>query len=400
MALTQNAPDWSQRLAVPVGGLGGGAIAAIMAQSEAHGVIKLSGGLPDPAMFPAARVAAVTAQLMTTDPVTAMQYSPTRGLAGVRDAIACWRETTGDRRPGDDELMVTSGGIDALGLLARSFVEPGDVVVVEAPTYLGAIMAFRGQHADIRTVPMDEDGLDVDALATMLATGIRPKLLYTIPDHHNPTGISLSARRRRELVELSRRHGVLIVEDVAYRDLSFSGDRENSLWSLAPDAVVQIGTFSKIFFPGVRLGWAAGPPSVVDAMITAKQNTDQCAGALGQQLAAEMLRSGELERHLVRLRQNYASRWATMLGALEERMPPGVTWTVPAGGFFTWLSTPEAVDTTALADRAAAAGVLYVPGPLFDAAGRFRQHLRLSFSCAGLSDLAEGVARLAALVAS
>src|SRR4029453_19230292 len=189
--------------------------------------------------------------------------------------------------PREDELLVTSGGIDALELVSKSFLDTGDVVVVEGPTYLGAIMAFRSFEADVVAVPMDGGGLQVDDLGGRLPAGLRPKLLYTIPDYQNPAGLTLAEDRRAELVELARRYGFLIVEDVAYRELGFRGDPPRIIWSLAPDVVVQAGTTSKTFFPGVRLGWAVGPASVVAQLVAAKQNTDQCAGALGQRLFGE-----------------------------------------------------------------------------------------------------------------
>src|SRR3954470_20827233 len=184
-------------------------------------------------------------------------------------------------------------------------------------------MAFAGFEAEVDGVTVDEDGLRIDELEQVLSSGARPKLLYVIPDHQNPTGLSLAADRRAALVELCRRYGVLLVEDVAYRDLGFDADAPPSLWSLGPDVVVQIGTFSKVFVPGVRLGWAVGPASVVGAMTAAKQNSDQCSGALGQLLMASFVADGHLDRNLVGARALYESLARTMLGALEEHMPDG-----------------------------------------------------------------------------
>jgi 2-aminoadipate transaminase len=294
--------------------------------------------------------------------------------------------------------MVTSGGIDALELLAKSLIDPGDVVLVEAPTYLGAIMGFEAYEADVRGVPMDDDGLDVDALEALLAAGLRPKLLYTIPDHQNPSGRQLSEQRRHALAALAQRYGVLVVEDVAYRELSFSGERATSLWTLAPDVVVQIGTFSKTFFPGVRLGWAVGPAALVGAMVVAKQNSDQCAGALGQRLLEEYLRGGHLDRQLIVSRSLYAGRCSAMLSALDALAPAEWRWTRPTGGFFCWLTAPPGTDTTELAIRARDAGVAFVPGAPFYPDGRGRTELRLSFSRATEQDIVEGIRRLAALL--
>ena len=366
----------------------GDGIAAILGLLANPDLISFAGGFPDPQTFPADRVAELAGELDSS----AFQYAPTHGLEGTRDAIAGRL----DRRPDDAELLVTSGGIEALELVSKSFLDRGDTVVVEAPTYLGAIMAFRSFEAEVHAVPLDGDGLDVDALATLLVGGLRPKLLYTIPDHQNPAGLTLSLERRKALVELARRYGFLIVEDVAYRELGFDGSAPESLWSMAPDVVVQAGTTSKTFFPGVRLGWAAGPPEVVAQLVSAKQNTDQCSGALGQRLFEEYVRRGWIDEQLAASRALYAEKCTLLLDALAASMPETVQWTTPRGGFFSWLTLP--CDATELAKRAADAGVAVVPGALFYPDGRGGSNLRLSFSMVDRSLIATGIEQLAALV--
>ena len=366
----------------------GDGIAAILGLLGNPDLISFAGGFPDPRTFPAERVAALIGEM----DASAFQYAPTQGLAGTRDAIASRLE----RRPDDAELLVTSGGIEALELVSKSFLDKGDAVVVEAPTYLGAIMAFRSFEAEVHSVPLDADGLDVDALASLLETGVRPKLLYTIPDYQNPAGVTLSAERRTALVELARHYGFLVVEDVAYRELGFDGTALPSVWSLAPDVVVQAGTTSKTFFPGVRLGWAVGPSEVVAQLVSAKQNTDQCSGALGQRLYEEYVRRGWIEEQLRASRALYAQKWTLLRDALQRVMPAGVEWTTPAGGFFTWLTLP--VDATEVARRAAEQNVGVVPGALFYADGSGANKLRLSFSMVDESLIATGIERLAPLV--
>jgi 2-aminoadipate transaminase len=366
----------------------GDGIAAILGLLGNPELISFAGGFPDPRTFPAERVAELAAEL----DVRAFQYAPTHGLAGAREVLAGRL----DRRPAEDELLVTSGGIEALELVAKSFLDRGDDVVVEAPTYLGAIMAFRSFEAVVHAVPVDEDGLDVDALAALLERGLRPKLLYTIPDHQNPAGVTLAAERRERLVELARRYGVLVVEDVAYRELGFDGTAPPSLWSLAPDVVVQAGTTSKTFFPGVRLGWAAGPADVVAQLVSAKQNTDQCAGALGQRLFEEYARRGWLDEQLARSRELYARKCALLLAALRSSMPESVRWTTPRGGFFSWLSGD--FDAAELARGAAEAGVAVVPGALFYPDGRGGDSVRLSFSMVDEAQIAPGVEILASFL--
>ncbi|HLI41652.1 MAG TPA: PLP-dependent aminotransferase family protein, partial [Streptosporangiaceae bacterium] len=283
---------------------------------------------------------------------------------------------------------------DCLELVARTFVDPGDAVVVEAPTYLGAIMAFRGHQADLHGVPMDGGGLRVDVLADMLSGGLRPKVLYTIPDHQNPTGLSLAAERRAAVAELARRYGFLIVEDVAYAELGFDGTAPRSLWSLAPEVTVQAGTFSKIFFPGVRLGWAAGPRQVIAQLTIAKQNSDQCAGALGQRMLEEYGRGGHLDRQLVASRALYARRAALMTRALAAHMPEGTTWTTPRGGFFSWVTVPAGIDTVRLAAAARERKVAYVPGRPFYPGRDGARQLRLAYSRVADDLIDEGIARL------
>ena len=390
--------DWTTSFARRTHTLGGGEITAILSLAGATDVITFSGGFPDPQTFPADVLGEIAGRLVANDAAVALQYSATEGIAGLRDYLTGRLETTQGRRPGDGELMVTSGGIDCMELVAKSLVDAGDAAVVEAPTYLGAIMAFRSYEADIHGVPMDDDGMRVDVLADMLGRGLRPKVLYTIPDHQNPTGLSLSPERRLALVELARRYRFLILEDVAYRELGFADTAPPSLWSMAPDVVIQAGTFSKTFFPGVRLGWAAAPPEVITQLVTAKQNSDQCSGALGQRMLEEYGRAGHLDRQLVASRALYERRAALMGQALAEHMPTGTTWTTPRGGFFTWVTAPDGIDTVALSAAARSRKVAYVPGqPFYPGQGGATQ-LRLAYSRVDDDLIGEGARRLGGLI--
>jgi 2-aminoadipate transaminase len=382
----------------------GEGLAAILALANVTDIISFSGGFPDPVTFPAAIVAELMADLASAGDASAMQYAPTEGLPGPRAFLADRLGHLEGRRPQDPELLVTSGGIEALELLSKSFLDPGDLVLVEGPTYLGAIMAFASFQADVRSVPVDGDGLRVDHLADELARASRegrlPKLLYTIPDYQNPAGVSMSNERRRALIELAERYGVLVIEDVAYRELGFDGELERrpSLWSLDPSVVVQAGTFSKTFFPGVRLGWAAGPASVIAQMTRAKQNTDQCAGALGQRLLEEYGRQGHLDAGIRRASELYARRCRLLLDALGRHMPADeATWTRPSGGFFSWLTLARG-DTVELAKKAMAEGVAFVPGAPFYPDGSGSNTLRLAFSRVDDGEIDEGVRRLAGVV--
>jgi 2-aminoadipate transaminase len=400
MAVTPETSRWERLFAARTRADVGEGITAILAFVGLPDVISFAGGLPDPVTFPRERASALLAEFADAGESTAFQYAPTRGLPGPLDAIAGRLESLQGRRPADGELLITSGAIEALELVGKSFLERGDTVVVEGPTYLGAIMAFRSFEADVVAVPMDEDGLQVDDLEGRLAAGLRPKLVYTIPDHQNPAGVSLAAERRGPLVELARRHGFLIVEDVAYRELGFEEDAAPTLWSLAPDTVVQVGTTSKTLFPGVRLGWAAGPAEVATQLVSAKQNTDQCAGALGQRLFEEYVRRGWIDEQLPRSRALYRRKCERMLAALERSMPVGVRWTQPRGGFFTWLTLPDGGDGVDLASRAVERGVGLVPGSPFFPDGRGGGNVRLAFSLVDEALIDDGIERLASLVMS
>jgi 2-aminoadipate transaminase len=390
-------PDFSHAFARRARLRGGEELAAILAGNP-PGVLSMTGGFPNPATFPTDELDAIAAALLREDAAVAMQYTPVAGLPSVREYLRERIEGDQGHRPAGDELLVTSGGMECINLLCEALVDPGDAIMVEAPTYLGALMAFAAAEADVVPVPMDADGLVVDALEERLGAGLRPKFVYTIPEYQNPTGRTLPLARRRALVGLCRRHGVLILEDVAYRELAFGGDPLPTLWSLGPDVVVQAGTFSKSFFPGVRLGWACGPAQVVAELVAAKGNTDQCAGALGQMLLERYGRSGGFERHLPAARALYAAHWAALSAALERCMPDGVTWTEPAGGFLTWLTLPDGLDADALRADALAAGVAYVPGRPFHVDGGGGRSLRLSFSHLGEAELEEATERLAGVV--
>jgi 2-aminoadipate transaminase len=387
--------DWDAALARRTHTLGGGEITAILALAGATDIITFSGGFPDPATFNSGVLSGIAADLISRDAGVALQYSATEGLAGTREYVTARLAALEGRAPAAGELLITSGGIDCMELLAKSYLDPGDVVVAEEPTYLGAIMAFRGYEADVRGVPVDAEGMRTDVLADLLAGGLRPKILYTIPDFQNPTGLSLSGPRRQELVDLARRYGFLICEDVAYRELGFGPAAGPSLWSLAPDVVLQAGTFSKIFSPGFRMGWAAGPAQVITRLTVAKQNSDQCAGALGQRMFEEYGRGGHLDRQITAARALYARRAELTTAALAAHLPEGSSWTTPQGGFYVWLTLPGGVDAVALSAAARELKVAYVPGRPFYIGDGGTSQIRLSYSRVADDLIDEGIARIA-----
>ena len=311
----------------------------------------MTGGFPNPATFPTDEVDEIAARLVRDDAAVALQYTPCEGIASVREYLIERQEQLQGRRPERGELIVTSGGMECIALMCQALIDPGDAIVVEAPSYLGALMAFAGAEAEVVALAMDDDGLRIDVLAERLAAGLRPKFLYTIPEYQNPTGRTLTLARRRALVELCRRHRVLIFEDVAYRELPFA--RHAAAVAVVARAGHRPagGDLLQELFPGVRLGWATGPADVIAELAAAKQTTDQCAGGLGQRLLEEYGRAGGFERHLPAARALYASRWAALSAALAHHMPDAVEWTEPTGGFLTWLTLPEGLDTARDAPR-------------------------------------------------
>jgi 2-aminoadipate transaminase len=388
---------WSHAFARRALRRGNAELTAILAGSP-PGVLSMTGGFPNLAAFPTEVLDEIVAGLLRDDPGGALQYTPCEGLPSVREYLLDRQGQLQGRRPEPAELIVTSGGMECIALMCQSLLDPGDAVAVEAPTYLGALMAFAGSEAGVVAIPMDEDGMRVDVLEERLAAGLRPKFVYVIPEYQNPTGRTLPLARREALVEACRRHGVLVFEDIAYRELSFDGSALPSLWSLGPDVVLQAGTFSKVFCPGVRLGWAAGPADVVAQLAAAKQTTDQCAGGLGQRMVEAYGRAGHFERRLPHARALYASHWRAIERAFERHLPEGCRWSEPAGGFLTWLTLPEGIDTIAMRPAAVEAGVAYVAGPPFYAGGEGRNELRLSFSHLTEPELDVAVERLAGVI--
>jgi len=379
------------------------ALATLLGLAGRADVISFAGGLPDPATFMTDRLAEVARQAIMDEPSIALQYGPTPGLPRTRD----WFRSYLERREGVatpfEAVMATSGGIEALDLLNKVLVDPGDVVLMEAPSYLGAEMVTTSYEGEVVGVPIDDVGLRVDLLRDMLdalaRAGRRPKFLYTIPDHQNPSGVTLSGERREALVVLAAERGLLLVEDVAYRRLGVGEARHPTLWSLNPGGVVLIDTFAKTLFPAARLACVAAPIELIKVMTLAKQTTDQFASTLSQSMLLMYDRQGWLDEQVARAQVIYARRRGAMLEAMDRLLPPGLHWTRAAGGFFTWLTLPDNVDTTEMVSPALARGVAYVPGQSFFARGiDGRRCLRLSYSHVALEDMDEGLRRLADVI--
>ncbi len=390
--------DWFSKLAERAQS-GPSELSAVLALAGSGGdLVDFSGGFPDPELYDTELMAELAARTIETRPEVALQYASNTGLPGLKEVLRDDFDRTQSVEPEPDELIVTSGGVDAMTLISKAMLNVGDGVLVEAPSYLGAFGVFRSHEGVCLSMRNDEDGLIPESIEEAVEDarlrGVTPKFVYVIPDFQNPSGLLLGTERRRQIIDICRRLELIVLEDVAYRDLAFDGSTLPSMYELGPDVTVQMGTFSKTFTPGTRMGWAAGPATVIAAMAEAKTNTDQCAGALGQCILEAMIREGHYAAALPRLQRAYGERAAALMEALDQNLGEVATWTHPQGGFFSWVDV-DGVDTKMLAGPAIEAGVAFVPGAPFFAESGPRSQLRLSFSRTPAQQMAEGTARLA-----
>ena len=359
-------------------------IRQLLRLGQREGVISLAGGIPAAETFPIPEIAEASERVLARWKSRALQYSPTEGLAPLREYIA--------RRKGvrPEQVLVTSGSQQGLDLLGRVFLDEGDVVLVESPTYMGALQAWNVYDGRYLEVPTDADGLLPEALP-----GEAPKLAYVLPNFQNPTGSMLPAGRRDEVAAWARRVDTLLVEDDPYGHLYFAEEPPASLQKRCPDRVVYLGTFSKIVAPGLRMGYAIGPDEIINMMAQAKQAADLHSQAYGQAILVELAEMGVIERQEERTRNLYRRRAEIMLEHLGKYLPDGVSWSPPRGGMFVWLTLPEQVNTLELFEEAVEKGVAYVPGPVFSASGGLANSLRLTFVSVPEEQMEEGVRRLA-----
>ncbi len=370
----------------------GSAIRDLLTLTARPEVISLAGGLPAADLLPRERIAAAAADALT-DPA-AVQYAETAGTARLREVVAAHESARQDRpvRPG--EVVVTTGSQQALDLVARALLDPGDAVVVEDPAYVGALQVFQAAGAQLRGVPLDDDGMRVDVLADRLAAGLRPRLVHTVSSFHNPRGVTLAPERRRALVALAERYGFLVVEDDPYGLLAFDGEPALPVAAYG-ERVVRLGSASKIVAPALRVGWLTGPSVVTAAVERLKQGADLCSSSLTQAIAAELLADSPwLDAHVATVRAATAARARAFTAAVAARLP-AVTCSTPTGGMFCWLEFPEGVDTAELLPRALEAGVGFVPGAAFAVHADQTRAARCCFASVDEATLEEAVARLA-----
>ncbi len=383
------------------------AMREMMALTERPDVISLAGGLPDTSTFPPERYAQLMAQVAAESTARALQYGPTDGMAAT---IGCIVEVMAEEGAVIDpsEVIVTTGGQQVIDLVCKTLIDPGDVIVAEAPTYPGAVPTFSAYQADVEQIEIDADGMPIDALESTLdrlqAEGRRPKFIYTIPNFQNPAGVTMSLARRHRLVQVARERELLVLEDNPYGLLRYEGEPLPTLYSLdadcagaangaGSDLVIYLGTFSKILSPGLRLGWAVAPRPVLEKLNLGKQGADLCSSPMTQLFVATYFRECDWREYLETLKSLYRRRRDVMLAALEEHLGGRASWTTPAGGLFVWATIDGGVDTTDLLARSE--GVAFVPGRAAYANGRSgSSSMRLNFAGVADDDIREGLRRI------
>jgi 2-aminoadipate transaminase len=391
---------WLNAYAERTRGVTASEIRALFSVANRPEVVSLAGGMPYLHALPMHDFADALKQLVVDHGPVAMQYGSGQGDPALRERIL---DVMAPQRvqAHPDDIIVTVGSQQALDLVTQVFVDPGDVVLAEAPSYVGALGVFRSYQADVVHVPMDGDGLIPAALEEQLAaltrSGRRVKLLYTVPNHHNPAGVTMAAERRGEIVAICDRYGVLILEDDPYGLLGFEGDPLPSLHSHNPGGVIYLGSFSKTFAPGYRVGWAVAPHAVRERLVLASESAILCPSSFSQLAVSTYLETQDWKHQVGVFRELYRERRDAILAALQDLIPR-VTWNVPQGGFYVWVGLPDGLDSKAMLPRAITARVAYVPGTAFFADDQGRDFMRLSYCYPTPERIREGVRRLAGVI--
>lgn len=374
-------------------------IRELLKMTQRPELISFAGGLPSPESFPVEQLKQVVAEVLDTDSARALQYSETEGDKRLREILIDRYRKSG-LNVSLNNLIITTASQQALDLIPKILVNPGDKVICGLPSYLGGISAFAVYGADLIGIELDDQGMRADLLEQKLEElkrkGQKPKFIYVIPDFQNPTGICMPEKRRIEIIELARKYGVLIVEDSPYREVRFSGQPQRTMYELdGTGQVILLGTMSKIFVPGFRLGWVLAHENIIDKLVVAKQNTDLCTSSFVQKVAALYFDKGYFETNLARTNSLYKEKRDAMVEAFHKYMPQGVKWTEPEGGLFLFVTLPEYMDAEDLFKIAIDENVAFVPGTVFYCNGEGRNTLRINFSFMSKEMNVEGTRRLA-----
>jgi len=355
-------------------------------------LISFSGGMPAAEAFPVAEFQQAAQRVLAEDASTALQYSVTEGYLPLREFLANWMREKGiDAQV--DNILIVNGSQQALNFIGRLFVDPGDLILTGNPTYLGALMSWRGYGARYVTVPVDDEGMCVGRVDGVLAEN-PAKFIYVLPNFHNPAGVTLTEARRRRLAEVAAAHGVFIVEDDPYGELRFEEEAMPPVAAMDSGNVLYTSTFSKTLSPGIRLGWVTAPEPIIRKLVQAKQGSDLHTSIFIQMIAYDILSRGCLPDHVKFIQDMYRERRDVMLAAIEEHFPPGITWNKPKGGLFLWLHLPEHVDSVELLKKALVEKVAFIPGHVFFPNGGGKNYLRLNFSSSSPDKIREGIRRL------
>ena len=393
-----NIDRFVDRYAARTAGMSASEVRALFAVAARPDVVSLAGGMPFVEALPNDHVRAAFEDVLRHDSARALQYGGGQGEPELRTTLAGLMAEEGVQADPED-VVVTTGAQQALDLVGKIFIDPGDLVAVEAPAYVGALTAFGAYQPRYLPIDVDEEGMIVDDLERALVRGDRPSFVYTVPNFGNPAGVTLSYARRQQLAALCREASIPIIEDNPYGLLRFEGEPAPCLHTLDPDNVIYLGTVSKTFSPGVRVGWALGPQSVVQRLILAKEAADLCGSNLNMLITQRWFADEDRWRgSLAALVRTYRSRRDVMLESIEEHFPDEARWTVPAGGFYVWVSLPEWLDTRSMLAAAVERRVAYVPGTAFYADGRGSNQMRLAFCYPPEERIREGIARLGALL--
>lgn len=378
-------------------GMSASEVRALFAVASRPEVVSLAGGMPFVQALPQADVLEVVQEVLDEHGSTSLQYGGGQGHPALRQRLLDLMQVEGvDADPQD--MVITTGAQQALDLVGKIFVNPGDLIAVEAPAYVGALTAFGAYEPRYLQIDLDQDGMVVDDLQEALVRGERPKFIYTCPNFGNPAGVTLSYNRRLQLIALCREASIPIIEDNPYGMLRFEGDPLPALRTLDPENVIYLGTVSKVFSPGVRVGWALAEQSVVQRLVLAKEAADLCGSTFTMLVTERYFAGPRWRANLDTLVSTYRERRDAMLDAIVEHFPQGATWTEPAGGFYVWVTLPEWVDTQAMLAAAVDRRVAYVPGTAFYPDGRGRDQMRLAFSYPTPERIREGIARLGSLL--
>lgn len=393
-----NVDPYADLYARRTSGMSASEVRALFAVAARPDVVSLAGGMPYVQALSADHVLEVVESVLAERADVALQYGGGQGSPVLRERLTMLMAEEGT--PADPEdLVVTTGAQQALDLIGKVLIDPGDLIAIEAPAYVGAISAFSAYEPRYLQIDLDDEGMVVDLLEEAIVRGDRPKFVYTVPNFHNPAGVTMSRPRRERLVALCREARIPIVEDNPYGLLRFEGESQRTLRSMDPENVIYLGTVSKVFSPGVRVGWAVAEPGVLQRLVLAKEAADLCGSNLNM-LITERYFAGDLwRRNLERLVDTYRRRRDIMLSALLERFPADATWTRPAGGFYVWVTLPGYLDTPSLLAAAVERRVAYVPGTAFYPDGRGRDRMRLAFCYPSEDRIEEGIRRLGELLA-